>query len=130
MYDYLEAMVTDVMDYVTDDVELNDFLDREELEQHLNDVLFIEDCVTGNTSGSYTFSSNQAKEYVLDNIYLLNDAIYEGFLDSDTVGEKFLEEDWEYFDVNIRCFMLGKAISDALDELETDGKLVFDDDAE
>ena len=130
MYDYLEAMVTDVMDYVTDDVELNDFLDREELEQHLNDVLFIEDCVTGNTSGSYTFSSNQAKEYVLDNIYLLNDAIYEGFLDSDTVGEKFLEEDWEYFDVNIRCFMLGKAISDALDELETDGKLVFDDDVE
>ena len=130
MYDYLEAMVTDVMDYVTDDVELNDFLDREELEQHLNDVLFIEDCVTGNTSGSYTFSSNQAKEYVLDNIYLLNDAIYEGFLDSDTVGEKFLEEDWEYFDVNIRCFMLGKAISEALDELENDGKFVLDDDAE
>ena len=33
------------------------------------------------------------------------------------IGEKFLDEDWEYFDVSIRCYLLGQAISEVLDEL-------------
>ena len=84
------------------------------------------DSVTGNASGSYTCNSNVAQEYVLDNIDLLNDAVNDGFIDRDTVAIKFLNEDWEYFDVTIRCFLLWEAISKALDELENEGKLVFD----
>ena len=127
MYDYLEAMVKDVKTYVADEIKLNDFSDREEMESYLNDNLFDEDSVTGNASGSYTFSRFLAKECVLDNMDLLNDLVTDCYIDSNTVGEKFLNEDWEYFDVTIRCYLLGQAISEALDRLEDDGKLVFDD---
>ena len=130
MYDYLLEMVEDVVNYIENEIELKNFSDRDELESYLNDELFTEDSVTGNASGSYTGSSYQAKEYVTDNMDLLNDAVTEFCVDSDTVGEKFLDEDWEYFDVTIRCYLLGQAISNALDELENEGKLVFDDDAE
>ena len=130
MYNYLVEMVKDVKTYVADEIKLNDFSDREELESYLNDELFTEDSVTGNASGSYTFSRFLAKEYVLDNMDLLNYAVDADFIDRDAVGEKFLDEDWEYFDVIIRCYLLGQVISNVLDEMETDGKLVFDDDAE
>lgn len=130
MYNYLEEMISDVMDYVMDEIELNDFYGREDLESYLNDELFDCDSITGNASGSYTFNSSEAKEYVMDNIDLLTNVVYEGFLDRDTVGKKFLDEEWEYFDVTIRCYLLGQAISEALDRLDDDGKLVFDDDAE
>ena len=130
MYDYLEEMADDVVNYIENEIELENFSDREELESYLNDELFTEDSVTGNASGSYTCNSDEANEYVLDNMDLLNDVVNDGYIDRDTVAIKFLNEDWEYFDVTIRCFMLGQAISEALDELENDGKLVFDDDEE
>lgn len=40
MYDYLEAIKEDVIDYVKSDIELKDFADCDELEQYLNDELF------------------------------------------------------------------------------------------
>ena len=130
MYDYLEEMVDDVVNYINDEIELKNFSDRDEMESYLNDELFTEDSVTGNASGSYTFNSSEAKEYVTDNMDLVNDAVTEFCIDSNTVCEKFLNEDWEYFDVTIRCYLLGQVISNVLDELENEGKLVFDDDAE
>lgn len=33
MYDYLEAVKEDVIDYVKSDIELKDFADRDELEE-------------------------------------------------------------------------------------------------
>lgn len=51
---------------------------------------------------------------------LLSEACAEFGIDSATVGEKFLDEDWEYFDVTIRCYLLSQAISEALDEIEDD----------
>ena len=128
MYNYLLEMTKDVVIYIADEIKLENFSDREELESYLNDELFTEDSVTGNASGSYTGSSYQAKEYVTDNMNLLNYAVDDDFIDRDTVGEKFLDEDWEYFDVTIRCYLLGQVISNVLDELENEDKLVFDDD--
>ena len=55
-------------------------------------------------------------------VYLLSpcEAISEFGVDSETVAEKFLDADYEYFDVTIRCYLLGQAISEALDEMEDD----------
>ena len=116
-YDYLEAMKSDVLDYIREEVNASEFLDREDLENKLNDDLFINDSITGNASGSYTFNSYTAKEYVFDNIDLLNEAITE-FCEDDVIGEKFLNEEWEWMDVTIRCYLLGQAISEALDDME------------
>ena len=117
MYNYLEAMKSDIMDYIRNEVNTNEYADRDELDAFLNDELWTVDSVTGNASGSYTFNSYTAKEYVFDNIDLLNEAITE-FCEDDVIGEKFLNEEWEWMDVTIRCYLLGQAISEALDDME------------
>lgn len=122
MYDYREAMTEDVKQWITDEVNLSDWTeDREGLEQQLNDDLWTADSVTGNGSGSYTFNRVQASLYVLDNMDLLQEAIEEFATDPATVGDKFISEDWEWFDVTIRCYLLGSIISDVLNEMEENG---------
>ena len=125
-YNYLEAMVEDILEYIRNEIELSDFSDREELEEELNDKLWIEDSVTGNASGSYTFNTWKAKEYVTDNMGLVTEMCTEFGLDSVSVAEHFLEEDWEYFDVSIRCYLLGQAIAKALDIAEALDELDYD----
>lgn len=94
--------------------------DRDSFEQELNDSLWIDDSVTGNASGSYTFNSYQAREYVLADMDTVREALTEFCVDAETIGEKFLNEDWEYLDVTARCYVLGNAISEALDNLQYD----------
>ena len=117
MYNYYEAMMTDVRNYIENEIELNDYETIEELEEALNDDLWIDDSVTGNGSGSYTFSSYTAKEYVTENEDLCREALEEFCVDADTIAEKFLAADWEYFDVTIRCYLLGQIVGVVLEEI-------------
>lgn len=117
MYNYYEAMMNDVRSYINNEIELNDFETIEELEESLNDNLWIDDSVTGNGSGSYTFNSYTAKEYVTENEDLCREALEEFCVDADTIAEKFLEADWEYFDVTIRCYLLGQIVGAVLEEI-------------
>lgn len=122
MYDYLEQVTADVRDYVEQEIDLTEWAgDRDGLEEKLNDDLWTCDSVTGNGSGSYTFNRVQAQIYVLDGMDELQEAVNEFGIDSETIGEKFLASDWEYFDVTIRCYLLGQAIAAVLDDLEEDG---------
>lgn len=122
MYDYLEQVTADVRDYVEQEIDLTEWAgDRDGLEEKLNDDLWTCDSVTGNASGSYTFNRVQAQIYVLDGMDELQEAVNEFGIDSETIGGKFLESDWEYFDVTIRCYLLGQAIAAVLDDLEEEG---------
>lgn len=121
MYDYREAMKEDVREYLKYDssINFNDWMsDRTQIEDQLNDDLWTVDGVTGNASGSYTFNRVQASLYVLDNVDLLQEALSNFGTDSETVADKFLSEDWEYFDVTIRCYLLSQVISEVLDDLQ------------
>lgn len=118
MYNYLEEMKNDIKEYINNNINLSDYADRDELECSLYDELFTEDSVTGNASGSYTFSRAQAQEYVKDNVDLLKDAFEEFGTDAATVGEWFISEYWEKMDVTIRCYLLGQAIGEVLDDME------------
>ena len=119
MYNYLDNMENNILDYINENISIEDYEnDREDLEEKLNEDLFNCDSVTGNASGSYTFNRWTAEEYVSDNMDLLNDAVSEFGIDSETVAEKFLSNEWEYFDVTIRCYLLGQAISKALDNFD------------
>ena len=117
-YDYMEAMKSDIMDYIRNDVNTSEYADRDELDAFLNDELWTVDRVTGNGSGSYTFNRCKAEEYVNDNSDLLREALQEFCVEAETIAEKFLDADYEYFDVTIRCYLLGQAISEALDDME------------
>lgn len=121
MYDYREAMKEDIKEYLKNDAELssNDIIYMDDnTKDSLYDDLFVNDSVTGNGSGSYTFDSYKASEYVKDNMDLCREALKEFCVDGETIVEKFLEEDWEYFDVTIRCYLLGECLDAAIEELK------------
>jgi hypothetical protein len=114
MYNYYEAMANDIREYLADTYTAEELAEKmadvESFREELNDDLWTIDSVTGNASGSYTFSRETAKSYVLDNMTMCIDAMKEFCVEAETIAEKFLSEDWEYFDVTIRCAILGQVI--------------------
>ena len=115
-YDYEQALRDDIATYLHD-VRAGEWdapTDRDDL----YDTLFTEDSVTGNGSGSYTFNAEQAKEYVMGDPnaedYIRN-LISDFGTPSDEVAKHFM--DWEYWDVCIRCYLLGQVLDDVLDDL-------------
>ena len=125
MSKYIHEMIEDIKDYIKENISADDFSDREELEEKLNDELFNKDCITGNASGSYYFNSYAAQEKVLDNMDELENALQEFGYDNAAIGEMFINQDWEKMDVIIRCYKLGEAISAALDEMEEAEEITY-----
>lgn len=124
-YNYYKAMKEDIKNYIAENYtaeELNEkMLDFDDFSEELNDDLWTVDSVTGNGSGSYTFSRATAKDYILsdsENVDLLREALKEFCVDGDTIAEKFLSEEWEYFDVTIRCYILYSVTNDFLEDLK------------
>lgn len=114
-YNYLEAVTSDVLDYIKEEINLDEWKgNREGLEEKLNDELWTVDSVTGNASGSYTFDTWEAEENLAHNWDLLAEALDEFGQD----GTDVLRQGAEAMDVTIRCYLLGQAIAEALDELE------------
>lgn len=117
-YNYLEAVTSDVLDYIKEEINLDEWKgNREGLEEKLNDELWTVDSVTGNASGSYTFNTWEAEENLAHNWDLLAEALDEFGQD----GTDVLRQGAEAMDVTIRCYLLGQAIAEALDELEKVG---------
>lgn len=124
-YDYLEQVTSDAKEAIMENMSEWDFDDRDELEQVANDELWTDDGVTGNASGSYYCNAWKAEEALCHNWDLLADAIEEFGGDVD-----ILRQGAEACDVTIRCYLLGQAISAALDELEEEGKISYPADDE
>lgn len=117
-YDYRQAVRDDILDYIKEhDIQVTDN-NREEVEEFLYDTLFVEDSVTGNASGSYTFNTWKAEEYLCHNLDLLAEAIGEFGADAGTYKDCI--ESAETADVTIRCYLLTECLSSVLDELEVE----------
>lgn len=124
-YNYLEAVTSDVLDYIKEEINLDEWKGNwDGLEEKLNDELWTVDSVTGNASGSYTFNTWEAEENLAHNWDLLAEALDEFGQD----GTDVLKQGAEAMDVTIRCYLLGQAIGEALDELEEE--LAEDDEEE
>ena len=115
-YNYNEAVKNDVVAYIEENVNLNDYESREALEEQLNDDLFCCDSVTGNGSGSYTFNTWEAEENICHNLELLAEACKEF---GDNLAE-LVERGAEACDVTIRCYLLSGAISEVLGDIYTE----------
>ena len=122
MYNYLEAVTADVVEYIKNEINLADYDSREELEEALNDELWTADSVTGNASGSYYCNAWKAEEALAHNWDLLAEALSEFGQD----GTDVLKQGAEAMDVTIRCYLLGQAIAEALEELEEELAAVYD----
>lgn len=117
-YNYMNAMTEDIRNYITENINREDYTeDRDGLEEYLNDTLWTEDGVTGNASGSYYCNAWKAEEALSHNWDLLAEALEEFGQD----GTDVLKEGAEAMDVTIRCYLLGQAIAEVLDDLDSDG---------
>ncbi len=114
-YNYLEAVKDDVRTAIKDGYNLEEWRGNADgLEQQLNNDLWIDDSVTGNASGSYFCNSYKAEECLCHNLDLLVEACREfGAIERD-----ILKDGAEACDVTIRCYLLGQAIAEVLEELE------------
>lgn len=112
-YNYYEAVKEDVLEYIRNEVDFANYDSIEDLEEYLNDTLWTCDSVTGNASGSYYCNAWKAEEALCHNLDLLAEALEElgGSLD-------ILKDGAEAADVTIRCYLLGGAIAEALEEIE------------
>lgn len=125
-YNYLEAVTADAKQAILENLENWNFSDREELEEIANDNLWTDDSVTGNASGSYTCNAWEAEENLCHNMDELEEACNEFGQD---IGEA-VKQGAEYCDVTIRCYLLSQAISAAIDELEEEGKINYQEEEE
>jgi hypothetical protein len=115
-YDYREAIKNDIMNYIDDNIDFRDFEDLDELAEQLNDDLFIDDSVTGNASGSYTFNTYEAEENISHNLDLLGEALEEFGCGADYL----INHGAEACDVTIRCYLLNECIAEVMEEIEED----------
>lgn len=110
-YDYYTEVYEDVKDYYFENKEVYKGLDRDDLIEKLTDDCFIADRVTGNVSGSYTFSRYDAEENLCHNTDLLADACEELGSNPATL---LLEP--EVADVTIRCYLLGQVVAEFVND--------------
>ena len=125
-YDYLEAVTNDAKNAILKNYHDWHFTNRDELEEVANDELWINDSVTGNGSGSYTCNAWQAEENLCHNMDELEEACNEFGQDIDEA----VKQGAEHCDVTIRCYLLSQAISAAIDELEEEGEIQYQEEEE
>ena len=133
MSDYRTEVKEDIKAYYEDNeyyINYADFDTPEDFGEWLNDTLWTEDSVTGNASGSYTFNSYEAREKVLADMETVSEALKEFCVPAEEIGNRFLNEDWEYLDVTARCYVLGECIAEFIEEYEEEIKEAIADSKE
>ena len=123
MYSYKEQVRADVREWIDDNKEQIEGLDRNDAYEVIYDSCWIDDSVTGNASGSYTFSRYEARQNFFndeDSDDYISQMIEDGFMSVDELGSKIAESNWEYIDLSIRCWLLCDAVTDILDEMYDD----------
>ena len=123
MYSYKEQVRADVKGWIEDNKEQIEGLDRHEAYEVIYDSCWVDDSVTGNASGSYTFSRYESRQNFFndeDSEEYIDQMIEDGFTCRESVGRAVQESNWELLDVLIRCWLLCDAVSDVLDEYYED----------
>ena len=124
-YNYLEAVKDDVetwlvdnssqFEEIKDNNKIDGVIDWDGVKEDLNDILWNEDSITGNGSGSYTFNREKARDYVLsDGLQYLKELVDEGWLTHESIGKDVTNYNFESLDVSLRCYFLSQAIEEVI----------------
>lgn len=111
-YEYLEEMKKDILNYILPDINLSDFDSLDELSDEIYEISLHSDSITGLPSGSYFSNSGKAEKALYQNLDLLEEAGKAFGLDDFSILKS------EENDTVIRCYLLSKAISEVLEEIE------------
>lgn len=112
--EYCKSVLSDAEDVIAGNFD-DGYYDAETDFADVYDMLFVDDAVTGNASGSYTFNANQAKENVKDALFdeKILEALENMGVDKEEVFSQVLNRGYEILDVMIRCAVLsGEVYSD------------------
>lgn len=113
-YDYRQAVKEDLTEYIVEYLDYSgtniDDLTEDDL-QTIYDDAFVSDQVTGNASGSYTFSTWNAEENLCHNM----DLAYDAYIDFGYDG--ITSYNAEAIDVTIRCYLLAQVFDEVIEEL-------------
>ena len=112
-YNYFEAVKEAVKDRLNDYDPRGEDETLEEYQERLYESFWTDDSVTGNGSGSYTFSSAKAREFVLAGVEQVIEACREFDV---SFGELVEVGEWERLDVTARCYYLSQAIGEVVTE--------------
>ena len=124
-YNYLEAVKEDVKTWlmdnssqfeeIKDNNEIDGVIDWDGVKDDLNEILWSEDSITGNGSGSYTYNRKKARDYLFDDgLQYLEDLVDEGWLTYESIGKNITNYNFESLDVSLRCYFLSQAIEEVI----------------
>jgi len=122
-YDYEEAVRQDVREYLEEHAE-GRIGGRER--DRLFDDMFVSDSVTGNASGSYTCNAWKAEGYLCHNEDLREECAEEFCIDAYAGAGRGAE----YWDVSIRCMMLGRVLDGEIEKWNDEHEEEDDDNEE
>lgn len=111
-YNYFEAVKSDVQQWLPN-YPRQEGETQDEHAERLNDEMWLDDAITGNGSGSYTFNAAKAREFVLGGVEQVVEACREF---GASFGELIEAGEWERLDIIARCYYLSQAIGEVVTE--------------
>ena len=121
MYDYKETVKADVKEWMDENHEPGASREVEFDYDTVFESCWVADEVTGNGSGSYTFSTYEARKNFFEDDNsedYIREMVNDGFCTLEEVGKHMASGDWEWLDVSIRCYLLSEAVQEAIDEID------------
>lgn len=126
VYNYKRHIEDDVLNFIDEEINFQDFGTIEKLEEYLNNELLYFDSVTGNASGSYFFNTWEAEEAICHNLELLERALYK-FGDD---GNYLFKRGAEAADATIRCYLLPECIAEVMVEIKEEFEKAHEEEEE
>ena len=118
-YSYPSHVKNDIKEFIEKRLDSGTFglliQGDEDTIQDVEDLMFDQDDVTGNASGSYTFNTFKAEQNLVGNWDLLREAKEELQPNVDLI-----EKGPEFCDVMIRCYLLDWCFNKALNDIVND----------
>lgn len=117
-YNYRAVIKADIEEWLNFNPEEIKDMDIDDAADHLNDVLWSEDDITGNGGGWYD-SEHKCEEYICHNLDLFFEALFEfGELDASLLEIILKNAKQEtlarFIDCTIRCYLLNECIWEVL----------------
>lgn len=116
MYNYKEQLRKDVKEILLIDGCYDEYKSNMENISDVIELIFCDDSITGNGSGSYTFSRYEARKNVLENLDEIIEACRNyGYSDKDLLNNMY-DDNYEAVDVIYRCYLLDNGVCDDIIE--------------
>ena len=116
-YNYRENIKKDIMQYIKDNINIEDFDDVEDFKIYLAKILLIPNEITGEINNSYTNDSVLSEIFLVGNLSLLSKSL-EYFHNTNNINiTNILNRGAEYCDMIVRKYILETSIDEILNQI-------------